>query len=111
MNLKKHRLSIRNVEDAVKIIDSIFLNSPQFECESLNKALGLNLIIKNEIENPVKCFKARASEIFISKAKPGSHIICASAGNFGQAMAYSAKKKDIDLTIYTNKNANVSKIE
>jgi threonine dehydratase len=111
MNNTNHRLSIENIEDVIKIINPIFLNSPQFECKSLNETLGLNLIIKNEIENPVKCFKARGSEVFISKAKSGSYIICASAGNFGQAMAYSAKKKDINLTVYASHNANAVKIK
>lgn len=111
MEQKNHRLSIENIEDAVNVINPIFLNSPQFESKSLSETLGLKLIIKNEINNPVKCFKGRGSEVFIEKTESKSHIVFASAGNFGQAMAFSAKQKNIELTVYASKNANAIKIE
>jgi threonine dehydratase len=42
---------------------------------------------------------------------PVPHIICASAGNFGQAMAYAARKRGIEVTVYAAKIANPLKIE
>jgi threonine dehydratase len=67
MNNTNHRLSIENIEDVIKIINPIFLNSPQFECKSLNETLGLNLIIKNEIENPVKCLKQEEAKFLFRR--------------------------------------------
>jgi len=38
-------------------------------------------------------------------------MICASAGNFGQAMAYACRKRNITLTVYASTKANPLKIE
>jgi threonine dehydratase len=38
-------------------------------------------------------------------------LLCASAGNFGQAMAYAARKRGVPLTIFASVQANPLKIE
>jgi threonine dehydratase len=111
VKLKNHRLSIEKVREASNRIDPVFLNSPQFNCESLSALLGVNLVNKTEVLNPIRSFKGRGSEILVSNAKPGEHLICASAGNFGQAVAYSCRKRNIRLTVYASVNANPFKLE
>jgi len=109
--IENYRLTIDSVIEAKQIIDPIFLNSSQFISDTLSELLDLNLLVKLETSNPVRCFKGRGAEVLVSKASPNTHFVCASAGNFGQAMAYSCKKRKLKLTVYASKNANVFKLD
>ena len=111
MAKENYRLSIENVNNAIQIIDPIFLNTPQFVCDSLSALFDLTLLTKIETLNPVRCFKGRGSEVFVANAAPGTHFFCASAGNFGQALAYSCKKRELSLTVFASINANPFKLE
>ena len=104
------RLSINEVEKAVHAIDPVFLNSPQFVQEPLSNLLGCKLMLKIETLNPVRCFKGRGADLLVSHAKE-NELLCASAGNFGQAMAYSCRKARKKLTVYASINANPLKVD
>ncbi len=106
-----YRLSIDNIHEAIERIDPIFRDTPQYISDTLSDLLELTLVVKVETANPVRCFKGRGAEIFVSKASPDTHFICASAGNFGQAMAYSCRKQHLRLTVYASKNANPFKLD
>ena len=49
--MKDSRLSLERIEEASRTIDPVFLNSPQFESESLSDELGMRLILKVETVN------------------------------------------------------------
>ncbi len=106
-----YRLSLDKVKAAVQIIDPAFLHSPQFICDPLSELFNLSLVLKVETANPIRCFKGRGAEVLVAKAPPGTHFLCASAGNFGQAMAYSCRKRKLRLTVYASRNANPLKLE
>lgn len=108
---ENYRLSLENVKEATQIIDPIFQNSSQFISDTLSELLNLTLVVKLETSNPVRCFKGRGAEVFVSKASAETHFVCASAGNFGQAMAYSCRKRNLRLTVYASKNANPFKLD
>lgn len=105
------RLSIERIEEAARIIDPVFLRTPQFICEPLGEVLGARLALKIESLNPIRSFKGRGTEFLVSQLGSEANLICASAGNFGQAMAYSCRKRGIPLTVYAAVNANPLKIE
>ncbi len=107
----RYRLSIENVIAAQEYLSDVFKNSPQSFNKPLSELLNVNLIVKDETLNPVGSFKGRASEVFVRHVSPNEHFFCASAGNFGLAMAYSCSKKQIKLTVYVSQNANSYKIE
>lgn len=106
-----HRLSIERIEQAAKIVDPVFLNSPQFVCEPLSEELGKRLALKIETLNPIRSFKGRGADFLVSQIQDDDRLICASAGNFGQAMAYACRKRGVNLTIYASTNANTLKVE
>jgi threonine dehydratase len=106
-----HRLDIRRIEEAFTKIDPVFLRTPQYSNESLNQILNTTLILKVETLNPIRCFKGRGADFLVSEASASAPMICASAGNFGQAMAYACGKRKINLTVYASVNANPLKIE
>src|ERR1700681_3547775 len=90
---RPHRLSTEKIRQAVKSIDPVFLNTPQFISDSLSDLLNVRLVVKIETLNPIRCFKGRGADLLVNKAAEESPLVCASAGNFGQAMAYCCKKK------------------
>jgi threonine dehydratase len=105
-----HRLDIRTIEKASQIIDPVFLHSPQFLHEPLSDLLGCKILLKVETINPIRCFKGRGADFLISQSNE-KELICASAGNFGQAMAYACRKANKKLTVYASTKANPLKIE
>lgn len=107
-----HRLSIENIEEAYRLIDPVFLDSPQLISRSLSELLGCRVVAKIETINPIRSFKGRGAEYFLIKAADaGEPLVCASAGNFGQGLAYAAAKRDISLTVFAAVSANPLKID
>jgi threonine dehydratase len=106
-----HRLKIENIRAAAGSIDPVFLNTPQYHADSLSRLLGANVVVKVETANPIRSFKGRGAEYLASKIPPGTKLITASAGNFGQAMAYACRRRGIALTVYASVNANPLKLE
>lgn len=106
-----HRLSVERIEQAASVIDPVFLNSPQFRAETLERQLECQLVVKVETLNPIRSFKGRGAE-FLLATRSGRHpLVCATAGNFGQGMAFAARKRGIPLTIFSSVSANPLKIE
>jgi threonine dehydratase len=109
-----HRLKLENIQQAAQVIDPVFRNTPQFPAESLSEMLGLELVVKVETLNPIRSFKGRGADYFISKVVERGdtrQLVCASAGNFGQAMAYACRKHGLPLVVYASVNANPLKVE
>ncbi len=61
--------------------------------------------------NPIRSFKARGTEFLMASLDGPSPLVCATAGNFGQGMAWSARKRGLALTVFTAVNANPLKVE
>ena len=107
------RITIDRIEHAVGVIDPVFLNSPQLAFAPLSQAIGCDLILKVETLNPIRCFKGRGADLLLADAAAAGDkrtIMCASAGNFGQAMAYSGTKRGFDVVVYVAENASQFKI-
>jgi threonine dehydratase len=107
----QHRLKTENVREAARLIDPIFLHTPQYHADSLSRLLGTKILVKVETANPIRSFKGRGAEYLASKFPKGAKLLTASAGNFGQAMAYACGRRGIDLTVYASVNANPFKLE
>jgi threonine dehydratase len=109
-----HRLSLEAIERASRTIDPVFRNTPQYECEPLSAALGVTTTLKVETLNPIRSFKGRGADFFVREhadALAGVDLVCATAGNFGQAMAYACRALGRPLVIYSATNANPLKVE
>lgn len=91
------------------MIDPVFLDSPQFLAESLG--LDCRLVVKVETLNPIRSFKARGTEFLTASLDGRTALACATAGNFGQGMAWSARKRGLTLTVFTAVDANPLKVE
>ena len=111
------RLNLERIQAAVPRIAPVFRDTPQYECEPLGAALGCRITLKVESLNPVRCFKGRGTETVLARlvdeqeplSAPGS-VICASAGNLGQALAYSARRRELSCTVVASAAANPMKL-
>ena len=105
------RLSLERIAEAATVIDPVFLDSPQFLAESLGDELGCRLVVKVETMNPIRSFKGRGTEFLMASLDAREHLVCATAGNFGQGMAWSARKRGFPITVFSATTANPLKIE
>lgn len=109
------RLSLDAIAQASRSIDPVFLHTPQYVCEPLSEALGCGLVTKIETCNPIRSFKGRGADFFLQRvlARRDVHrpLVCASAGNWGQAMAYVCRNHGQPLTIFASENVNPLKAE
>ena len=55
--------------------------------------LGRETVIKIETFNPIRSFKGRGADYFMRQIPSGRTVACASAGNFGQAIAYAGSAR------------------
>lgn len=106
-----HRLSLSRIADAAARIDPVFLNTPQFVCEPLSVWLGCRLTLKVETLNPIRSFKGRGADYYVATLRERRPLVCATAGNFGQGMAYACRKRRVPLTVFTAQIANPLKVD
>ena len=108
-----HRLSLARIDAASREIPSLYRDSPQYVCETLADALGCRLTIKLEFLNPIRSFKARGAWMLLqalAQAGERGPIICASAGNWGQAVAWVGRELGLPVTVFAACNANPLKV-
>src|ERR1700757_4319771 len=91
------RLRLDRVRAAVGEIDPVFLDTPALPCAPLGRALGCAVTLKVETVNPVRSFKGRGTETVAAVARNNgaARMVCASAGNLGQALAYSGRRRGL----------------
>lgn len=106
-------VSLERIEQARSVIDPVFLDTPQFRSDALSEALGADVVLKVECLNPVRSFKGRGACYFthLHKDRAPRPWVCASAGNFGQGLAYAARVEDIPLLVFAAETANPLKVE
>ena len=105
-------ISIDRIREASETIDPVFRDSPQYVCEPLTDRIGVSTILKVECINPIRSFKGRGTDFLLQRlGRHASGFVCASAGNFGQGMAYAARKRGDPMTVFAAVTANPLKIE
>lgn len=107
------RLDLDKIRAARSLIHPQFLDTPLFRCEALEAELGCRLSVKLETANPVRSFKARGTELFTEQlaASDERAVVCASAGNLGQALAWSGRARGIEVTVVASRFATRTKLE
>lgn len=111
--MEKTRLDTDRIRAARAIIDPVFLHTPFYPCPALEPELGCSVSIKLETANPVRSFKARGMEVVASglAGAGSSAAVCASAGNMGHALAWSGRRRGLDITVVASRSAPAVKLE
>ncbi len=108
-----HRLSLDGIRRALDEIPRVFRDSPQYDCEALSAALGCRLLLKVESLNPIRSFKGRGATAFVARLVAGGFrdaVVCASAGNFGQGIAYAGRLHGLRVVVFASVHANPLKL-
>jgi threonine dehydratase len=105
-------LSLERIAEAARTVDPVFLHSPQFVSGALSERVGVRLLCKVELLNPIRSFKGRGADYFVQQLGAGRQpLVCASAGNFGQGLAYAAGRRGRDVTVFAAHTANPLKLD
>jgi len=74
--------------------------------------------VKLETANPVRSFKGRGTEVVASQVAASQvadnglgAMVCASAGNLGQALAWSGRSRGLDVTVVASSRAPAVKLD
>lgn len=92
-------------------IDPVFLDTPLRRAAALDARFGAELLFKDETANPIRSFKGRGACNLVQQLSDGQGLVCASAGNFGQGLAWAARLSGQRLTVFASHHAVASKIE
>ncbi|HWK26171.1 MAG TPA: pyridoxal-phosphate dependent enzyme [Solirubrobacter sp.] len=103
------RFDMARIRAAREVIDPLFLDTPQYRCEALEPELRCAVTLKLETANPVRCFKGRGTELVASQL--AGPAVCASAGNLGQALAWSARRRGLKVTVVASRSAPAAKLD
>lgn len=88
-----------NIARACSVIDAQFTGTPQFVTPVAGTAS--RLLLKVETVNPLRCLKGRGTEYLLAAMHGCEPLACASAGNFGQALALWAARRDLPVHVFT----------
>jgi threonine dehydratase len=105
-------ISLERIERARSAIDPVFLDTPQFRSDALSALLAAQVSLKIECLNPVRSFKGRGACWFTHLNREAARPwVCASAGNFGQGLAYAARAHGIPLRVFASEHASPLKVQ
>src|SRR5215831_8453236 len=103
-------LSAARIEAAVDHIDPVFLDSPQFVDEQLSAELRREVVVKVETLNPIGSFKGRGTTLLARELDPEHVWVCSTAGNFGQGLAYAARKHRATVHVFVSADVPAAKV-
>jgi threonine dehydratase len=103
-------LSLARIEAAEQLIDPQFRSTPQYVDPQLSRALGREVMVKVEVANPLGSFKGRGADFFVRELEPGPRLVCATGGNFGQALAYAGRRHGFPVDVFVSATLDAGKL-
>ncbi|MDD2419544.1 MAG: threonine ammonia-lyase [Bacteroidales bacterium] len=94
---------LERIEKAMNLLEGVVVNSPLLYNQSLSEQYGASIYLKREDLQSVRSYKIRGAFNKISSLSAKERIkgvVCASAGNHAQGVAYSCNVLDIKGTIF-----------
>lgn len=103
------------IERAASGIDPAFVRTPCLRHDALDAWLGARVACKVETLGPLRSFKGRGADWYVrtraeTGADPRAPLLCASAGNFGQGLAWAARTAGVPCTVFAATTANPLKV-
>jgi threonine dehydratase len=97
-------------------IPRAFRDSPQFISEPLSAEIGIPVVVKLETANPIGSFKGRGTWLAVSELLAADRVgerqgvVVASAGNFGQGVAYAGRAMKVPVIVFAATTASPTKV-
>src|SRR6476660_8636890 len=92
-----------DIDAAARRLHGIAAVTPLEECQRLSAQTGLTVLLKREDLQVVRSYKVRGAYNLMAQLTPaerGAGVVCASAGNHAQGVAFSCRVLDIKGRIY-----------
>jgi len=103
--------SVDEILRAAGNLDPVFANSPLL-CGTKLDAAGARVALKVETLNPIRSFKGRGAVTWMREVGSAvDGVVCASAGNFGQGLAYAARAAGASCRVFVGATANPAKVQ
>jgi threonine dehydratase len=91
---------LADLEHAAAVVHATLPPTPQFSWPLLSARAGCDLWVKHENHTPVGSFKIRGALVYVGSLSPRPRgLIAATRGNFGQSMAFAARKVGVPMTV------------
>ena len=110
----KYFPAVENIEKAAKVLGEIIQPTPLMKNNHLSEKYGADVYLKREDLQIVRSYKIRGAYNKIRSISPDvlrNGIVCASAGNHAQGVAFSCNKLQIMGSIYMPTTTPKQKIE
>jgi len=104
-------ISLDAILAAPSVINPVFQHSPLIAGSSFDQELGMEVLLKLETLNPIRSFKGRGADLYVSTRPACEPLICASAGNFGQGLAFAGRTRGHPVTVFAAETASKIKID
>ena len=111
-------IPFERIREAQKFLEPFLPCTPLVESPAVYSMLGAHAYLKLETASPVGSFKGRGAIFALSewlrtegRRHTAPHIVTASSGNHGLAVAYAAQMLDVKATVYVPENASRAKVE
>src|SRR6478609_3828226 len=92
-----------DIDAAARRLHGIAAVTPLEECQRLSAETGLTVLLKREDLQVVRSYKVRGAYNLMAQLTPaerGAGVVCASAGNHAQGVAFACRALDIKGRIY-----------
>lgn len=109
-----YRPTLAAVKDAANRISKVSVKTPLTESFTYSKKYSANILLKREDLQQVRSYKIRGSYNKISSlsaAELKNGVICASAGNHAQGVAYACNKLKVQGVIYMPETTPRQKVD
>ncbi len=96
-------MNLEQIQRAALNLKGVAIESPLMKNENLSEHFAAQVFLKREDLQPVRSYKLRGAYNKISslsEAETANGIVCASAGNHAQGVAYACKKLQLKATIF-----------
>ena len=106
--------SVQDIESAAKTLSEILEPTPIMRNQNLSEKYGADVLLKREDLQMVRSYKIRGAYNMIRSLSPEVlkyGVVCASAGNHAQGVAFSCHKLNIMGSIYMPTTTPKQKIE
>jgi threonine dehydratase len=107
------RLTAAHIQAATRTIPAVLQHTPLLPAPALSRRLGCAITLKDESSGALGSFKGRGVEHFLATRDddPGVDLVCASAGNFGLALAAACQRRGRSATVFVAQTASAYKVQ
>ena len=96
-------IDLTKIQEAAENLNGVSVHTPLVKNENLSEQFAAQVYLKREDLQPVRSYKLRGAYHKISSLSENERklgVVCASAGNHAQGVAFACRKLNIKAIIY-----------